>query len=288
MPRLRELLAARQINCIEIAIGDGYEGELQDVLRTTTDLVAVAGIGGDGTHMSIINAIMSLPAELRDDAPPYALIPFGTGNDVAKSLGIPPGPGSLDKAVDVMLDGRLLQMDLGRFNGKFFADAVSIGMDPSILTRRNELQGAITGGTLVGYGFYLAASAIAVPMFRDVDATVVTDGTIWYEGRLTSMVVNNSSIYAGEFALTPETSLTDGLLDVRRVTGKFAYSTTYMRSWRRFPPMPNSDTCVQAKCVEINLDRELPVQVDGELLHTSDHLTINCVGAALDVKVPAA
>jgi diacylglycerol kinase family enzyme len=270
MPRLRELLAARQINCIEIAIGDGYEGELQDVLRTTTDLVAVAGIGGDGTHMSIINAIMSLPAELRDDAPPYALIPFGTGNDVAKSLGIPPGPGSLDKAVDVMLDGRLLQMDLGRFNGKFFADAVSIGMDPSILTRRNELQGAITGGTLVGYGFYLAASAIAVPMFRDVDATV------------------NSSIYAGEFALTPETSLTDGLLDVRRVTGKFAYSTTYMRSWRRFPPMPNSDTCVQAKCVEINLDRELPVQVDGELLHTSDHLTINCVGAALDVKVPAA
>jgi diacylglycerol kinase family enzyme len=286
MPRMRAMLEARAVKCIEVAIGSGYEDELESVIRETPDLTAVAGIGGDGTHMSVINALMSLPEEQREHLPPYALVPFGTGNDVAKSLGITPGAGSLQDAVNVMLGDGILHMDLGRFDGKFFADAVSIGVDPSILTRRNELQGEFTGGTLVGYGFYLAASAIAVPTFRDVNATVVIDGETWYEGRLTSMVVNNSSIYAGELALTPETSVTDGLLDVRRVTGKFAYSTTYMRSWRRFPPMRNSDTCVQATTVEICLDRALPVQVDGELLEARDHLTIDCVPAAIDVKVP--
>ena len=74
--------------------------------------------------------------------PPYAIIPFGTGNNIAKSFGFDPGFGNLntciESAVDTAVNGGEHQVDLGKVNGQWFLDAFTVGIDAHILSGRNR------------------------------------------------------------------------------------------------------------------------------------------------------
>ena len=82
----------------------------------------VAGIGGDGTHAGVINGLMQYrvthPAA---SVPRYAFIPLGTGNDIAKSLGIRLhddfSSHDLRRAVSAIAHGADYRLDLGVING---------------------------------------------------------------------------------------------------------------------------------------------------------------------------
>ncbi|MFN2351603.1 MAG: acylglycerol kinase family protein, partial [Kiritimatiellia bacterium] len=76
-----QLLADR-----EVAIGR----QVAECLRSAgcDAFSAVLGIGGDGTHSAVLNALMRLRNGGEQRLPPYSLLPLGTGNDIAKSFGI--------------------------------------------------------------------------------------------------------------------------------------------------------------------------------------------------------
>jgi diacylglycerol kinase (ATP) len=85
----------------------------------------VIACGGDGTVRNVLGAM----AELKHKAP-VAIVPFGTGNLLAKSLGIWPTNQSEDPvlcAIDVIHHGETIPMDLGKMNGNYFVVDAGIG-----------------------------------------------------------------------------------------------------------------------------------------------------------------
>ncbi|WP_265094641.1 diacylglycerol kinase family protein, partial [Enterobacter hormaechei] len=109
----------------------GRQADVTRVIRELTGVVdAIVVGGGDGS----INAVLegALAARL-----PLGILPLGTANDLARTLGIPPDPVA---AAGIIQAGYLRQIDLGRVNGHLFANVASLGLSVE-LTRR--LTGAL-------------------------------------------------------------------------------------------------------------------------------------------------
>ena len=77
---------------------------------------------GDGTVSQIAGRMA-----YRDTV--LGFLPFGTTNNFARSLGIPPG---LDAAVDVIVNGKVADVDLGRAGSRYFANVAGIGLSADV------------------------------------------------------------------------------------------------------------------------------------------------------------
>ena len=85
--RVSDLLDARQIahDVIDLTEGD-LATSLRAAIARRPDLRVVAGLGGDGTHMSVLNALQAISGGQVDAAPAFAICPFGTLNDVVQKF----------------------------------------------------------------------------------------------------------------------------------------------------------------------------------------------------------
>jgi diacylglycerol kinase (ATP) len=99
-----------------------YEFLKQMVAETRADIIV--GVGGDGTIRRVLEAVVLSGTKI-----PVGIVPLGTGNLLAKSLGLV-AKGTIDKvenALDIILNGRTASMDLGKANDKIFAIDVGVG-----------------------------------------------------------------------------------------------------------------------------------------------------------------
>ena len=111
--QLRDIFAAAGYDAAFHASGDpGW----REALAEDTDLVAVAG--GDGTVVKVIKAMR------RRDAP-VAVLPAGTANNIARSLGIPGGP---ERVVRGWCDARPRRIDLGAVTAPWGEDVLAEGL----------------------------------------------------------------------------------------------------------------------------------------------------------------
>ena len=264
----------------------------------------VAGIGGDGTHAGIINGLMRFRAERPDAAlPPYAFIPIGTGNDIAKSLGIQIqdvfSPRDLRRAVEAVVHGADYALDLGILGGLYFADAVTIGLDSRILRERNVRKRMIERIPFLRHlarGRWLYTVSAGSRFFNQppVECQIAADGALWYSGPMINVVINNTRIYAGGFDFSAEAYADDGLLDVVLFTGHTDYLAQYLLAIRRNPERirelsddlhKRSQHC-QAGHVALRLSAPEPAQVDGEELPDAADFEIGIARRALRIKTP--
>lgn len=93
---------------------------VKEAIRRKGDLVIIGG--GDGTISSVVDYFAN-----RDIV--FGLLPLGTGNSFARTLGIPV---SLKEAVGVIVNGKVIEADLGKVNEDFFANVVSIGFPAEV------------------------------------------------------------------------------------------------------------------------------------------------------------
>ena len=266
---------------------------------------AIAGLGGDGTHSAIINAIMQY--RVRDPSahvPPYAFIPLGTGNDMAKSFGLAARDDHLARdmrrAVSTVLHGADYQLDLGLLDGHYFADALTIGLDPHILHERNVRRRALSRIPLLrhilrGQVLYTWCTGIRFWQQDPISCEIRVDGRLWYAGTMINLLVNNTQIYAGEFCFYRNTYANDGKLDVMLFTGHIDYLRKYLLASRHNPDsiqrlserLNSIASQVQGTEIEVRLSRTEAAQVDGEELPSADTFHVRVVPGAIRVKTPA-
>ena len=86
----------------------------------------VVALGGDGVVHEVANGLMQLPAEKR---PTFGLIPVGSGNDYARTLGISE---KLTEALGQLVAGARRIHDVGVCNGEYFVETLSFGLDAAI------------------------------------------------------------------------------------------------------------------------------------------------------------
>jgi diacylglycerol kinase (ATP) len=228
--------------------------------------------GGDGMVQRCIDALGDEPVTL-------AILPAGTGNLLARNLGI---PADLEAAVDVGLRGTRRTIDVGRVNGQRFAVMAGTGVDALMIRDADrELKGRF------GRAAYLWTGArhLRLHPFR---ARVDVDGTRWFDGKVGCVLVGNVSKVFGGIEAFDDASPEDGRLELGVVTAKGV--TQWTRALVR-TAVGSADRSkfvhtTQAKKIRIKLDRKMPYELDGGDKRPVDRLKIRVEPAAVTVCVP--
>jgi diacylglycerol kinase family enzyme len=128
--RLKEIFdaAGRESRITVAHSGEELQSAMRRAVESGCDTL-VAG-GGDGTINTAAQA-------LADSEIPLGVVPLGTLNHFAKDLQIPL---EVDDAAQVVLDGRLCQVDVGEVNGHVFVNNSSLGLYPAIVRLRERYQ----------------------------------------------------------------------------------------------------------------------------------------------------
>jgi YegS/Rv2252/BmrU family lipid kinase len=179
-------------------------GDEQDKLLSVIengDFIYVVVSGGDGTVSLVINTLLKNGIKL-----PVGLIPSGTCNDFAGSLGI---PAEVRKCLDIILAGNTAEVDVGLINEeRFFLNTCAGGnlVDASFNTS-SELKRNI--GPLA---YYLKAVS-ELTNIKPVRLRIVTDDETVEQDSLFFLIINGR--HAGGFSnLLQDADIADGLMDV--------------------------------------------------------------------------
>jgi diacylglycerol kinase (ATP) len=266
--RLRERLPVIAIH----TAGDGGDHERICALIGSTQPSILVAAGGDGTVHAAVRALMATRAA---PVTRLGILPFGTGNNVARGLGLPSlAPRSdgvaIAHAVATVLDGAERCIDLGRAGESIFVGSFAVGMDGAILAARNRWRRRWRRDSRAGgYALYLVSCAVNLARQRAVAAQLHVDGATW-AGPLYDLVCTNTPLYAGEFRFDAGDHSADGRLDLQLIGDPLAYVRAFVAAWRRHVHHERGDR-VQASTllqrvqrIAITLSHPLPAQLDGE------------------------
>ncbi|SES38207.1 diacylglycerol kinase [Pedococcus cremeus] len=238
------------------------------------DVLAVAG--GDGmVHLGV-----NLCADTKT---PLAIIAAGTGNDIARGLGLPVHDPIA--AADVVGSGIPREIDVvrhvdARGDVRWFAGVLGAGFDSLVNERAN------TWPWPKGRMRYNLAIARELPGFRAIPYAVTVDG-VRHETAAMLVTVGNGQSYGGGMRVCPDASFDDGLLDVMVL-----HDISTLEFLKVFPTVFKG-THVRHPAVEILRGREVTLEAEGIVAYADGErflplpLTLEVVPAALTVMVPA-
>lgn len=172
------------------------EDMVRDNLKAYDNFISC---GGDGTIHNLANCLVATGKNL-------GCIPMGSGNDIARNLGIPL---DMEKAAAIINDGHIRELDMGRINGKYYYLAVSgAGFDSVVNDLANNTKFPLKGPAKYTYAVYKTLIT-----YRSKKFYIKYDGQ---EKTLDSMfmVVGNMDSYGGGMRITPNADPEDGILDV--------------------------------------------------------------------------
>jgi YegS/Rv2252/BmrU family lipid kinase len=223
------------------------------------DVDAVFVLGGDGTVMEVAGA-------LAGSGIPIGVLPGGTGNLLARALGI---PRRVERAVPALLQGSVRRIDLGRLaDGRRFAVAAGVGIDARMVAETPVWAKRHMG--VIAYALIASRAAIGAVLRRDwFTARVTVDGETLEREAVAVMIANFGAILDERITLGPGIACDDGVLDLclysprglgdalrigwRMMRGDFR-TTDELMLWRR------------GRRIEIHTVPELPCQADGDLV----------------------
>lgn len=161
--------------------------------RGATDIIAV---GGDGTLHEVINGFSNF------EKVNLGLIPCGTGNDFANALKIPLNP---EKALDIILDGKLGYVDFMQMPGVRGINVIGTGIDVDVLKRYNASKKKNK----------LAYTSCLIKTLFDFDYTDFDADIDGEKSHFRSFVacIANGKVYGGGIPICPVATPNDGALD---------------------------------------------------------------------------
>jgi diacylglycerol kinase (ATP) len=170
----------------------------------------VISAGGDGTVHEVINGLMQLPKESR---PRLGIVPLGSGNDFAHSVGILGDPAESLKKVFTgqpkLIDVGLFQLDDGKL--EYFNNTFGIGFDGTVNERTHRIK------LLRGFLMYLVAVLQTIILNHEAPMMhISTDLESWDEGTI-MFTVCNAPREGGGFLVAPEADCSDGILNYASV-----------------------------------------------------------------------
>ncbi len=254
--RLGAAFAAHGVPFDIVETSDKEEGLRITRAASKCNCRAVVVAGGDGTVSVALRGTAGMGV-------PVAIIPLGTGNQLAHNFAI---PDSLEDSVRVAVEGRVTEVDLGLVNGEHFALIAGAGLDADIMAGATpELKSRF------GIAAYLYSGVKNVIAPPDTDFLITADGKEAQVRASVVLLANAAQLGTGrfpmEFTMAPETSFQDGLLDVCVFAPRNlpdAVSILWRVSRKRFDGEKGM-IFFQAQAVRIETDPPVAVQIDGEM-----------------------
>ena len=272
-PRLEKSLAESGLVATTVwTEAPGHAADLAETaIREGESRVVVAG--GDGTLCEVVEGLH------RAGGGELALLPLGTGNDAARTLGLPL---DLEGAAGVAVNGVLRPVDLIRVGDRIALDAIGVGLTGDINDRAARIK------WMRGIAVYLLAALSALFRYRMQRMRMVTQHQS-YEGSMVILAVHGGPTTGGGFALTPAAVLDDGLLDACLVAkvGPIGRLARLAAAMRGALGEKKGSHVLQAPWMELHFDKPLPAHFDGNSVTLEPPMArFEVLPGALTVVVP--
>ena len=255
---------------LETTKEDPGRGQAQSAVSAGADLVLACG--GDGTVTACAEGVAGTGV-------PLGIIPLGTGNLLARNLGLPTG---LDEALAVALGGVQQPIDAGRANETLFVVMAGLGLDAKMLSGTSEPLKKRLGW------FAYALTVLRHLGDRPLRVTVSADGGRPRRMRASTLIVGNVGWLRGGLPLLPDARPDDGLLDaVVLIAGGLTRWLAVAAGIVLRRPVQDGIHRVQFTELQVTLDKAHPWEVDGELMGSTRRLTIVAQPGALLLRMPA-
>lgn len=214
------------------------------------DLVIAAG--GDGTINEVVNGIAE-----KEYRPEIAIIPMGTVNDFGRALLIPK---DIDEAVDVIISGQTVPVDVGKMNNRYF---INIAGGGKITEVSYEAPSRLK--TVLGPIAYYVKGLEMLPEIKASDVRIEYDGEV-FSGEAMMFLIGLTNSVGGFEKLVPDASINDGyftLLILEKVNfAEFGHVFT-LASRGEHIKHPKVHY-VKAKDIKVSSFDKVQLNVDGE------------------------
>jgi YegS/Rv2252/BmrU family lipid kinase len=244
-------------------------GQAAQALREGVDMVLACG--GDGTVTACADGVAG-------SGVPLGILPLGTGNLLARNLGLPL---DLDAALVTALTGTDRRLDAGSANGHTFVVMAGLGFDAKMLGESSEPL-----KKRLGWAAYVL-SALRHLRDRPVRVSLVADGGAPLRLRASAVIVGNVGWLQGGIRLLPDALPDDGTLNAVVLTARG------WAGWLRLAvrvllrrESPGQMTWMQFRQLTIHAEREQPWELDGEVMGGTRRLMITTQPGRVLLRVP--
>ena len=247
-------------------------GEGLAAAAVTSGVDLVLACGGDGT-------ITACVAGVAGTGIPLGVLPCGTGNLLARNLGL---PRDLEEALAVALTGGEKRLDVGVANDRPFVVMAGLGFDAEMVAGASEQLKQRAGWAAYGL------AALRHLWDRPTRVVLTADGGPPLRRWATSVIVGNVGELQGHVRLLPGAVPDDGVLDVAIITawgvvgwaGLVADVLLLRHKTARLTRLTCRELAIEAR-------RARPWEVDGDVVGFARRLTVTVRPGDLVVRVPA-
>jgi len=243
----------------------------------------LVAVGGDGTLNEVANGVLRAGG-----AGEIATLPFGSGMDFVRTLGIPT---PFDDAVRVAVSGTARAVDVGRvtyraWSGeegeRYFVNVGSAGMSAAVAERANAMSKAF-GARLT---FYSALVAVFL-RWKNTHVDIALDDGMRRSGRMHNVIVANGVWQGGGMKIAPDALPDDGLFDVLTIGDitKLDFTRTSPKIYKGTHVHHPKVEVLRSRTLSIDAAEPLPIELDGEVVGTTPS-SWEVVPGALQVRVP--
>jgi diacylglycerol kinase (ATP) len=231
----------------------------------------VISVGGDGTMNEIASSLLHTKTSL-------GIIPMGSGNGLARHLGIPLDP---VKAIELMNDFSIQTIDSGNISGMPFFCTAGIGLDAHVSKVFDELPTR-------GLKTYIKAFIKKVRSYRGDSLQIQINDNKEINGTFLLCTFANANQYGNNAYIAPNASLSDQQLNVvlmKPVNVLQAIEKVY----KLFSKKLDTDADIHHdlfKDLSIERNAEGPAHIDGEPIMLGTSITVRCVPQSLRILVP--
>ena len=248
------------------------EAQVSEAVRNGDDHIVIAG--GDGSFHEAVNGL------LQAGGTRIGLLPVGTGNDFAKSAGIPPDSERAARELGhrIAAGESLGSFDAGRCNERYFHNGGGIGIDAKVARIAASIRLPI-GDLVYAWGIVRClVDGIATPSM-----TILADDETAWEGPATLANVANGRWVGSQFLIAPAAQANDGYFDLviaDAVTRRRVLSLLPLLLDGRHIDEPEVVTR-RARSLRVVCESPIIAHLDGEVQPAADTFVIDCLPSAL-------
>ena len=232
----------------------------------------VISYGGDGTANEVLNGMVGGDV-------PLLIAPSGTGNDMIRTLKLPPDP---VRALEMQLDGNICRMDAIQINDRWCMNVAGLGVDVTVLREYEALRGKMHNGVA-----YKLAILLTLKKFHAEKMRMSVDGGAFKDIAFTFLSFGNGIYLGSGMKCVPSADPFDGILDVMMVKPLCVplimciLPLFFAGLHTKLPPVTN----MRVKHVVLESDQPFWMQMDGEI-HHMDRADIHLRPAAVCMQLP--